>query len=278
MDKTNQQPVEQLAQTSAVATTRKAPTLADLAPKGIDGRLWVKTIKDNLMSSKNGEPTDEELFYFARVSQASNLDPAKREIYAIFRNVKQKDGTYKPRMSIQTGIDGLRVVAERSGKYAGSKEPEYDYEPDFKIQINVAGTNRIMPNKARVTVLKLIGKQIVETTRSARWEEYYPGDSQGAMWKKMPEVMLGKVAEAQALRAAFPNLTEGLYIEEEMQQADVDIDTGTDLEAIKKRIDNAKSDDDLMDILGDYTPDVQKKITPWVNAKFEELRHDNSTN
>lgn len=257
---------------NAVVHTQSAPTLADLAPKGIDGRLWVKTIKDNLMSSKNGEPTDAELFYFARVSQASGLDPAKREIYAIFRNVKQKDGTYKPRMSIQTGIDGLRVVAERSGKYAGSNEPEFDYDPEYKIQVNVAGTNRIMPNKARVTVLKLMGGKIIETTRSARWEEYYPGDSQGAMWKKMPEVMLGKVAEAQALRAAFPNVTEGLYIEEEMQQADVDVDTGVNLQAIQTQIANAKTYDDLMDILGEYTPDIQKKITPWIDAKAKELQ------
>jgi phage recombination protein Bet len=250
----------------------KAPSLADLAPKGIDGRLWVKTLKDNLMSSKNGEPTDEELFYFARVSQASSLDPAKREIYAIFRNVKQKDGTWKPRMSIQTGIDGLRVVAERSGKYAGSKEPEFDYDPEFRIMVNVGGTQRPVPNKARVTVLKVIGKQIVETTRSARWEEYYPGDQQGTMWKKLPETMLAKVAEAQALRAAFPNVTEGLYIEEEMAQANVDVDTGVDLHAIKARVDAAKSDDELMDILGDYTPEVQKQITSWVDAKAKALR------
>lgn len=254
------------------ALTTKAPSLADLAPKGIDGRLWVKTLKDNLMSSKNGEPTDEELFYFARVAQASSLDPAKREIYAIFRNVKQKDGTWKPRMSIQTGIDGLRVVAERSGKYAGSKEPEFEYDDNFKITVNSGGSNIVVPNKARVTVLKLINNQIVETTRSARWQEYYPGDQQGTMWRKMPETMLAKIAEAQALRAAFPNDTSGLYIDEEMQQADTDVDSGANLEEIKKRIDNAQSDDDLMDILGDFTPDVQKQITPWIDARAKELR------
>lgn len=224
------------------------------------------------MSSKNGEPTDEELFYFARVSQASGLDPAKREIYAIFRNTKQKDGTWKPRMSIQTGIDGLRVIAERSGRYAGSKEPEFDYDADAKILVNMSGTQQPVPNKARVTVLKLVGGQIVETTRSARWLEYYPGEANGSMWRKLPETMLAKVAEAQALRAAFPNAMEGLYIEEEMQQADVDGDTGVDVEAIKNRIANAKTHDDLMDVLGDYSPDVQKRITPWIDSKAKELQ------
>ena len=48
--------------TSAVVTQPKGPTLADLAPKGIDGRLWVKTLKEQLLSSKNGEPTDADRY------------------------------------------------------------------------------------------------------------------------------------------------------------------------------------------------------------------------
>jgi phage recombination protein Bet len=264
-DKTNKPtPTKQVVKSS--------PTLADLAPKGIDGRVWIKTLKEQLMSSKDGEPSDEELVYFATVANRSGLDPSKREIYAIYRNVKQKDGTYKPRMSIQTGIDGLRVVAERSGKYAGSKEPEFDYEPDLQISVNRAGSQRVVPNKAKVTVLKLVANKIIETTRTARWDEYYPGDQQGGQWKMRPEQMLSKVAEAQALRAAFPNDTVGLYIDEEMQQADIDVNTGVDTDAIKTRIANAKTYDDLMDILGDYSPEVQKQIAPLVDGKAKELQ------
>jgi len=254
----------------------KQPSLADLAPKGIDGRVWVKILKEQLLTARpdGKEPSNEELLYFARVCQASGLDPARREIYGIYRNVKQKDGTYVPRLSIQTSIDGLRVVAERGGKYAGSKEPEFEYDHDFKITVNFAGSPRVVPNKARVTVLKTIGDKIVDTKRSARWDEYYPGDQMGGMWKKMPEVMLAKVAEAQALRAAFPNTTAGLYIEEEMQQADIDVDYGIDVRAIKSRIDNAKTYDDLMDILGQFNdkPDIQRQITPWIDGKAKELQ------
>lgn len=249
----------------------KAPSIGDLAPAGIDGRLWTKVLKEQLMNSKDGEVTDAELFYFATVCHNTGLDPATRQIYAIFRNVKQKDGTYKPRMTVQTGIDGFRVVAERTGKYAGSDEPEFTYDPDLKISVNMGGTPKLAPNKAKVSVIKLMDKVPYRTIRTANWMDYYPGEGpDGMMWRKLPETMLSKVAEAQALRAAFPNEMSGLYLEEEMKQADT-VEEGTDMAAIKVRVVNAKTYDDLMDILGDYSPEIQKQITPWVDSKAKEL-------
>lgn len=255
------------------SVAKKGINLAELAPKGVDGTVWIRVLKEQLLSARpdGSEAPLEELLYFARVCQASGLDPARREIYGIYRNVKQRDGTYKPKLSIQTSIDGLRVTAERGGQYAGSKEPEFDYDPDFKIQVTDRGTNKLVPNKAKVTVLKMMQGLLVETTRTANWADYYPGDKEGAMWRKLPETMLAKVAEAQALRAAFPNSVAGLYVEEEMQQADSG-EEAVNLSAIKDRVNNAKSYDDLMDILGDYSPEIQKQITPLVDAKAKELQ------
>lgn len=258
-----------MAQSKAV--TKTSPTLTSLAPDTIDGRIWVSTLKEQLMSSKDGEVTNAELVFFATVSKSTGLDPAKREIYAIFRNTKQKDGTYKPRMSIQTGIDGFRVAAERGGQFGGSREPEFVYDANTKITVNYSGTNKVVPNTAKVTVYKVFKERVMETTRTANWADFYPGDSQGAMWRKFPEVMLAKCAEAQALRAAFPNLGQ-LYLAEEMEGPDPsEAGTGTDLEATRQLITNAKTVDELMEIMNGLSIEDQKGLTDFISERQKEL-------
>lgn len=261
-------------QSKTAAVSRKDPTLADLAPKGIDGRLWVKTIKENLLSQTpdGTPPTDAELLYFARTCQASGLDPAKREIYGIYRNVKQRDGTYKRRLSIQTSIDGFRVVAERSRKmggsgiYGGSDSPDFLYDPDQKISVQHQGTAKLVPNKASVSIIKVIEGMQVRTTRTANWMDYYPGEgADGMMWRKFPEVMLAKVAEAQALRAAFPNAIEGLYLEEEMATPDENQPAQADIEAIKAAAKKITDLADLSAFVQEQSHDIQKQLTGFFN-------------
>jgi hypothetical protein len=89
---------------------------------------------------------------------------------------------------------------------------------DYKTK-KEAVTKVTVPSKATVTVKKVVQGVICDFTATAKWSEYYPGDRQGMMWQKMPENMLGKCAEAKALRKAFPAVMGGLYVAEEMQQA-----------------------------------------------------------
>jgi phage recombination protein Bet len=145
--------------------------------------------------------TDAELKVFAYAVRRTGLDPFMRQLYAVKR--KNKDGTFS--MTIQTGIDGYRLTADRTGLYAGSDDPVLD--------------NEETPNKAVVTVYKMVQGVRCPFTASARWNEYYPGQAQGFMWDKMPCLMLGKVAEALALRKAFPAELSGIYTTEEMDQA-----------------------------------------------------------
>ena len=145
--------------------------------------------------------TNDQLALFLYTCKKTGLDPLAKQIHCIVRQTKNG-----PQMSIQTAIDGYRLVADRSGKYAGNDDPIYDDEAN--------------PTKATVTVYKIVSGVRCPFTATARWSQYFPGEAQGFMWRKMPHLMLGKCAEALALRKAFPAELSGIYTNEEMQQAE----------------------------------------------------------
>ncbi|MCK9569296.1 phage recombination protein Bet [Candidatus Pacearchaeota archaeon] len=149
--------------------------------------------------------TDDQFATFRYAIERFQLDPFANQIYAVIRSVKINEG-YEKKLTIQTGIDGFRLIADRSGKYAGNDDPSFD--------------RKIDPNIATVSVYKIVAGLRCPFTASARWDQYFPGEKQGKMWLKMPHLMLGKCAEALALRKAFPAELSGLYTTEEMAQAD----------------------------------------------------------
>jgi phage recombination protein Bet len=149
--------------------------------------------------------TNDELQLFLYQAKRTGLDPLTRQIYCIHRFDKQSNGL---KMAVQTSIDGFRVVAERSGDYGGQDEPDF-VEKDGKL---IA---------CKVPVYKFRGDiRYQASVGVAYWDEYVPAPGQDRMWRKMPHVMLSKVAEAVALRKAFPQDLSGLYTNDEMQQAD----------------------------------------------------------
>lgn len=161
--------------------------------------------------------TDQQLALFLHQAQRTGLDPLSKQIHCVLR-WDNKSGTKK--MSIQTAIDGYRLIADRTGKYAGSDD--YLFNEDL-TQYQHLVTGEGQPVTATVTVYKLVGGHRVPFTATAQWDAYFPGDKQGFMWRKMPYLMLGKCAEALALRKAFPAELSGMYVREEMEQ-DVFVD------------------------------------------------------
>lgn len=150
--------------------------------------------------------TDDELQLFVHVANRSGLDPFAKQIHAVKRWDKKAN---REVMTIQTGIDGFRVVASRTSTHAGTDEAVF-VEKDGK------------PTKATVTVYKLVGGVRCPFTATARWDEYVQTFKDGnpmGLWGKMPFTMLGKCAEALALRKAFPMDLSGVYAHEEMTQA-----------------------------------------------------------
>ena len=145
--------------------------------------------------------SDDEFATFLHQARRSGLDPLAKQIHYVKRAGK---GT------VQVGIDGLRLIADRPGNYAGNDDAVF--EP--------ASGGGKFPVSASVTIYKMIQGQRCPFTARARWDEYYPGDTLGFQWKRMPHVMLAKCAEALALRKAFPADLSGLYVNEEMAHAD----------------------------------------------------------
>lgn len=144
---------------------------------------------DILRTSICRELNNDQLQYFLAVCQRRGLDPFASEIHAVIRG---------GRMVIQTGVDGARSLAERTGEYEGQDEPEYDCEPDGKAR---------HPNWARVTVYRRINGERRGFPARLFWSEF-AGDT--PIWKRMPWHMLAKCAEIQALRKAFPRQVAGM--------------------------------------------------------------------
>lgn len=152
--------------------------------------------------------TRDELSLFLAVCNRTGLDPFRNQIHAVKRRERGRNGEPdREVMSIQIGADGLRVLAERSGKYVGQRGPEW-CGPDGVWKD--CWLSDEAPVAARVAVLRSDFREplwavaryssYVQTYFDRQKREKVPT----AMWARMPELMLAKCAEALALRRAFP--------------------------------------------------------------------------
>ena len=190
----------------------------------------------------------DELDLFIHTAKHLRLDPLRRQIYAF---VFSKTDAEKRRMSIIVAIDGFRAIADRTGAY----RPDED-EPDFEIDPAAIDpdTNPIGLVKATVRVWKHSHGAWHKVTASAYWDEYAPikrsadeyewvetgevwpdtkkpkkkkvpiGEVRAKLdtsgnWGKMPRLMLAKVAEALALRKAWPDDFSNVYAAEEVDRS-----------------------------------------------------------
>lgn len=146
--------------------------------------------------------TDEEFELFAYICKCTKLDPFIKQIYPMKRKVKNKYGSYTEVMTIMTGIDGLRTIAERTRNYSPGKETFFHYNNDGKLL------------SATVYVKKRTEDGVWhETSATAIFSEY---QQDSFIWKEKPHVMIAKCAESLAIRRAFPSDTANLYTAEEM--------------------------------------------------------------
>lgn len=193
---------------------------------------------------------DTEFSLFMEAARAYGLDPFRKQISALVFN---KDNAKKRQMAIIVSRDGYRVIAQRCRNYRPASEPaQIEYDEDAKSTSNPKGivkaTVRLWQSDAKGEWYPVIGE--------AYWDEFAATKDEwgedpetrerrptgrktlDGNWGRMPVVMITKCAEAQALRAGWPDQFGGIYAEEEMHRAEMDM-TAADI--LAKEEENARA-------------------------------------
>jgi len=143
----------------------------------------IHTLKATVAQGLN-EP---EFRLFAEHCKSTGLNPFKKEVWAI------KAGG---RLQVMTGINGFLAIANNHPQFDGMETEVDNDENPTRAVCRVYRKDRSIPSEG-VALMKEYGGQT-------------------PIWRKMPRVMLTKVAKSIALREAFPQELNGLYTAEEM--------------------------------------------------------------
>lgn len=168
--------------------------------------------------------TATEFAHFIEVVQRRKLDPFVRQIYWTKRSTKDDDGQYVARVQVEAQIDGLRLIAERTGKYAGQLGPFwYDAagemgQPGRWVDVWLGAGP---PLAAKVGVLRTDFKEpLWGVANWIAYAQYKRDNTLNRMWERMGPHMLAKCAESLGLHKAFPEDLSGLTIAEESAGVD----------------------------------------------------------
>jgi phage recombination protein Bet len=180
-----------------------------------------------------GIPQDapqSDLDVFLHVSQRTGLDPFAKQIYLLYR--RQNDRIYdrgqwrdnwvnKP--SIQTGIDGFRVMrdraCERKGILAWLEETVwYDANGDgYGVWLQDDP-----PVAAKVVVVLSDGRRFPSVLKFSEYMQTDKGGKPAGKWLTAPSHQLEKCCEADGYRKAFPQDYSGVQLEDAMPLPDPD--------------------------------------------------------
>jgi len=201
--------------------------------------------------------TDDELKLFLYQCQRTGLDALTRQIYAIKRG---------GRLTIQTAIDGFRLIAQRTGEYRGQVGPFWCGETGAWADVWLAHDP---PVAAKVGVWR---KDFAEPVWGvARTEAYAARNDRqqfAGLWRTMPDTMIAKCAEALALRKAFPHELSGIYSGDELDHDDA---PAGDLEAPARTLPTPK---EPRTVIVKILKITKRQLDDGVKQKFIITAHD----
>lgn len=152
---------------------------------------YVQLVKD-VTAPKS---TEEEFCLFLQVVHDTGLNPLTKEIWFY----KMYDGVAGREMPvIHASIQGMRKAAEKIGGYCPGRQTEYAFDQGGGLV------------SATAHVKRKIDGDWQEVAFTADWDEFakYKTDNKtpSGKWATMPKHMLGKCAEFNCLKRAFPTL------------------------------------------------------------------------
>lgn len=167
-----------------------APTgVLDLAVAATEKRVSRADV-DLLKATICAKMTDGQLALFVRLCDYHGVSP-----FTGAHGFPNPDGG----LAFGLRIDGMRALARRRAAY--TRKLELLTAPDDKT--------RVIGARAEIHRAGDVAPFVSEVLFS----EYNKGGS----WDRMPETMIKKVAEAHALRAAFPDALDGVYEAAELE-------------------------------------------------------------
>lgn len=217
--------------TQAQAVSGNGAAAHALTKATIADDFWsdnAESIRESIRDVYAPKATDAQFLVFWAECKRRRAIPGK---HIHFRLQKQKEKIWDDVLHQETerwtekpifitAIDFFRLTANRTGLYAGQKRPAWYYldannKPTIRLEIP---DPQMKPFAAEAGVLrKDFAEPMVRIARYSAFVQTYRDGNPNPMWAKMGPEQLAKCAEAQALRAAFPEELGGLYTSEEIQ-------------------------------------------------------------
>lgn len=208
---------------SNIVPMRQTGALTRRDPRRLD--LFRKTVGKEL----RGDEIDEAIEW----CELYGANPFVKDIYFFVFDADKPD---KRRVVPVLGIGLYRKIAARTGNYRPDEEaPRFHYDEALKGPLNPSGMVW-----AEVSINVHSHGAWHKVTSRLKWDERAPLkeawvedertgkrkpsgkfelDAKKTNWRTMPETMMAKCCEADAIRKAWPNETAGSYVQEEMDSA-----------------------------------------------------------